>query len=203
MTERMKLYHNPRSRSAITHWMLEEVGADYEIVPIDFETGDSRTPEFLAINPMGKIPTLVLADGTVLTESAAINAFLADAFPDRELAPPAGSSARGAYYRWLFFPVTVFEPAMTEAMMRKDAAPLPKRAVGWGSYDEAVDTIEAALTERHYLVGDGFTAADLQMGAGLWYAGKFGAPRINESAVIQAYVGRLSQRPAFKQAMNW
>lgn len=203
MSDRMTLYHNPRSRSAITHWMLEEVGADYTVVAIDFEAGDNRKPEFLRINPMGKIPTLALADGTVLTETAAINAYLADAFADKGLAPPIGTSARGTYYRWLFFPVTVFEPAMTEAMMRKDAAPLPKRAVGWGSYDEAVDTIETALTDRNYLVGDGFTAADLQMGAGLWYAGKFGAPRINESAVLQAYVGRLSERPAFRTAMNW
>ena len=198
----MTLYHNPRSRASIAKWMLEEVGADYEVAAIDFEAGDNRKPEFLAINPMGKIPTLVLADGTVLTETAAIVAFLADAFPDKQLAPPLTASSRGIYYRWLFFAAAVFEPALTDTMMRKDAPPLPKSAVGWVTYDDVVDTIEAVLGRSDYLVGDRFTAADLYMGAQLWYAGSFCAPRIKESAVIQAYVARLAERDAYKRAMS-
>ena len=201
MADRMILYHNPRSRAAITRWLLEEVGADYEIVPIDFEAGDNRKPDFLKINPMGKIPTLVLSDGTVLTESAAIVATMADLYPDKHLAPPVDASARGSYYRWLFFAAAVFEAAMTDTMMRKGADPLPKSAVGWGTYDEVVDTIEGALGKSDYLLGDSFTAADLYMGAQLYYASQFSAPRIKESAVIQAYVGRISQREAFKRAM--
>ena len=202
MTSRMTLYHNPRSRASIAQWMLEEVGAVYEIAPIDFEAGDNRKPEFLTINPMGKIPTLVLSDGTVLTETAAIVAFLADAFPDKKLAPPVTSSARGTYYRWLFFAAAVFEAALTDKMMRKDAAPLAKSAVGWGTYDEVVDTIEGALGKSDYLLGERFCAADLYMGAQLRYAGLFGAPRIKESAAIQAYVERLAARDAYGRAMT-
>lgn len=202
MADRMTLYHNPRSRASIAKWMLEEVGADYAIVPIDFEAGDNRKPEFLKINPMGKIPTLVLSDGTVLTEAAAIVAFLADAFPDKALAPVVTASARASYYRWLFFAAAVFEAALTDKMMRKDAAPLPKSSVGWGTYDEVIDTIEGVLGKSDYLLGDRFCAADLYLGAQLRYAGLFGAPRIKESAVIEAYVERLSARDAYKRSMT-
>lgn len=153
MHGKLTFYYNPMSRAAIVRWMLEEVGADYEIVPIDFEAGENRKPTFLAINPMGKLPTIVLPDGTVVTEVPAIIAWLADAYPDAGLAPEPGSAERGTYYRWLFFGGACFEPALTDTMMRKDAPPLPKSSIGWGSYDDVIDTLEIAIgTGRIYWV---------------------------------------------------
>lgn len=199
MPGHLKLYHNPNSRAVTAHWMLEEVAADYELVPVAFREDGQRDPKILAVNPMGKIPTLVLDDGTVVTESPAIIAWLADAYPDAGLAPALGSSQRATYYRWLFFVGSAFEPALIERMMRKDAEPLPKMAPGWGSYDDVVDTIEATLAQADYLAGDRFTAADLYMASGLHFAGMFKAPRVGESETIRAYLARISERPAFRR----
>ncbi|MEF2550469.1 glutathione S-transferase family protein [Aurantimonas sp. A2-1-M11] len=202
MPGRMTFYYNPMSRAATARWMLEEVGAEYETVPVDFEAGDNRKPDFLAINPMGKIPTLVLDDGTVLTETAAILAWLADAYPSAGLAPAPGTPSRGSYYRWLFFGGSCFEPALTETMMRRDAAPLSKGSVGWGSYNDVVDTLELAVSRNPYLVGGQFSAADVYIGSQLSWAGSFGAPRIQDSAAIQAYVERVVDRDAYRRAMR-
>jgi glutathione S-transferase len=202
MPGRLKLYHNPQSRAVTARWMLEEAGADYELVPVEFREDGARDPKILAVNPMGKVPTLVLDDGTVVTEVPAILAWAADAYPEKNLAPSPGSSERGSYYRWLFFVGSCFEPALIERMMRQDAEPLPKMMVGWSSYDDVIDTIEGALKGREFLVGDRCTAADVYMGAGLWWGGMFKGPRILESEIIQGYVARLAERPAFKRAMG-
>lgn len=200
MPGKIKFYYNPQSRAAVTRWALEEAGADYEIVPMEFGEAGTRSPEFLKVNPMGKIPTIVLEDGTVLTENGAIIAWLGDAYPDAGLMPPAGSSERGTVYRWLFFCGSCFEPAMTERMMRKDAPPIDKQSAGWGDYDEVIDTFEQALRPGPYLLGENFSAADIYVGASLWWAGMFGAPRIKESQVIQDYVARVMARDAWKRA---
>src|SRR5882757_6564464 len=118
MTEEIVFYHNPQSRAQMAHWMLEEADAPYKIMPIDFAKGESRTPEFLAINPMGKLPTIVHR-GIVVTETAAIISYIADAFPDAGLAPPPGDPLRGTYYRWLFFGAGCFEPALLDKMMKR------------------------------------------------------------------------------------
>lgn len=199
MPGKIIFYYNPQSRAAVTRWMLEEVGADYEIRPIDFAAGDSRTPEFLAINPMGKIPTIVLDDGTVLTETGAILAWLADAYPDAGLIPPVGTPARGTVYRWLCFMGSCFEPAMTDRMIRPDA-PGNRQSLGWGDYDDVLDTLEKALQPGPWLLGEPFSVADVYVAASLGWAGMFGAPRIKESAVIQDYVGRATARPAYGRA---
>lgn len=201
MPGKLTFYYNPMSRAAIVRWMLEEVGADYDIMPIDFEAGENRKPEFLALNPMGKLPTIVLPDGTVVTEAPAIIAWLADAYPDAGLAPAPGSAERGTYYRWLFFGGTCFEPALTDTTMRKDAPPLPKSSIGWGSYDDVIDTLEIAIGEGPYLLGERFSAADVYIGAELFWAGMFAAPRIADSRVIQDYVARVTNRDAYKRAM--
>ena len=200
MSNKMTLYYNPQSRAAIARWMLEEVGADYDLVHIDFESGNNRRPDFLAINPMGKLPTLVLADGTVLTETPAIVAYLADAHADKGLAPEIGSTSRGTYYRWLMFNGSCLEPAAIEKMMRKDAAPLPKVSVGWGSYDDVVDTLEMALGKSPYLLGERFSAADLMIGATLSWLVMFGAPRVGDSPVIAEYVERVTDRDAYRRS---
>lgn len=195
MPPKIAFYHNPKSRAAIVHWMLEEVGADYEIHPIDLQKGDHKTPVFLALNPMGKIPTVVV-DGTVITEAPAIIAWLADAYPAAGLAPAVGSAERGAYYRWLFFGGSCMEPAMTDEMFKRPPV-ASKSAIGWGSFDEVVDTLEAGLRPGPWLLGERFSAADLYIGAELAWAGRFGVPRLKESKIIGDYVGRCVARPAF------
>ncbi len=195
MTEKIAFYHNPQSRAAIVHWMLEEVDADYKIHPIDLQKGEHKSPAFLAINPMGKIPTIVVGD-TVITETPAIIAWLADTHPAAALAPPPNSNQRGTYYRWLFFGGSCIEPAMTDEMFKRPA-PERKSAVGWGSYNDVIDTIEKALQPGPYLLGAKFSAADVYIGAELMWGGMFGAPRLKESPSISAYVGRCTRRPAY------
>jgi glutathione S-transferase len=199
MSRRIVFYHNPQSRAAMVHWMLEEVGAEYEKVHIDFQKGDNRKPEFLAINPMGKIPTLVV-DGVVITEAPAIIAWLADAYPAAGLAPSPGSLERGTYYRWLFFGGSCIEPALVDHMFKRPPPESPG-ALGWGSYDNVIDAVEGALQPGPFLLGDAFTAADLYVAAELYWAGQFGAARIKESKVIADYVARCTQRPAFRRLL--
>lgn len=200
MPGRLKLYYNPQSRAAVARWMLEEVGADYEIVPVSFDAGDNRTPEFLALNPMGKLPTMVLDDGTVVTEVPAIIAWLADAFPQAELAPKPGTGARGSYYRWLFFGGSCLEPALAVRSLQEGAAELAKSRVGWGSYDDVVDTLETVLSARPYLCGDRFSGADLYIGAMLHFATTFKAPRLADSKTIRDYVARVTAREALERS---
>jgi glutathione S-transferase len=198
MTGKIVFYHNPRSRATMVRWMLEEVGADYETRLLSFEKGEHKSPEFLSINPMGKLPTIVV-DGTAVTETPAIIAWLADAYPDAGLAPPPGSVERATWYRWLFFGGSCIEPAMIDQMLQRPA-PAQKGAIGWGSYDDVVDTLEAALQSRPYLSGATFSAADLYVGSELNWGGMFGAPRIKDSEILQAYVQRVTGRPAYKRA---
>ena len=194
MTEEIVFYHNPQSRSQMAHWMLEEAGATYKIVPIDFAKGENRTPAFLAVNPMGKLPTIVHR-GTVVTETAAIIAYLADAFPAAGLAPAPGDAARGTYYRWLFFGAGCFEPALLDKMMKRPEVER-KSAIGWGSYDDVVATLKKALAGGPYLLGDTFSAADVYVGSEIRWAMMFGAPNLKGEKVFDDYVARLSARPA-------
>lgn len=194
MTEEIVFYHNPQSRAQMAHWMLEEVGAPYRIVPIDFAKGENRTPDFLEINPMGKLPTIVHR-GVVVTETAAIIAYLADVFPAAGLAPPVGDPSRGAYYRWLFFGAGCFEPALLDKMMNRPPVER-KAAVGWGSYEEVVAALRTALATGPYLLGEKFSAADVYVGSEIRFAMMFGAPGLKGETVFDDYVARLSARPA-------
>jgi len=162
MSDEITFYHNPQSRSQMVHWMLEEAAAPYKIMPIDFAKSEHKAPAFLEINPMGKIPTIVHR-GTVVTETAAIIAYLADAFPKAGLAPATDDPRRGAYYRWLFFGAGCFEPALLDTVMKR--APVERKsAVGWGSYEDVLSTLKTALATGPYLLGDEFTAADVYIG---------------------------------------
>lgn len=198
MTEEIVFYHNPRSRSQMAHWMLEEVGAPYRIEPVSFDKNEHKSPAFLALNPMGKLPTIVHR-GTVVTETAAIIAYLADAFPRAGLAPAPDDPSRGAYYRWLFFGAGCFEPALLDKMMKRPEVER-KSAVGWGSYEDVIATLKGALAKGPYLLGERFTAADVYIGAELRFAMMFGAPDLKGEPVFDAYVTRLGQRPAFQRA---
>ena len=198
MSDQIVFYHNPRSRSQMVHWMLEEVGAPYRIAPIDFDKNEHKAPSFLKINPMGKIPTIVHRD-TVVTETAAIIAYLADAFPKAELAPALDDARRGAYYRWLFFGAGCFEPAMIDKMMNRPPVER-KSAVGWGTFGEVMATLKAALASGPYLLGDMFSAADVYVGSEISFAMMFGAPGVKGEKVFDDYVARLTARPAYKRA---
>jgi len=194
MSDEIVFYHNPHSRSQMVHWMLEEAGAPYRIVPIDFAKGEHKTPSFLAMNPMGKLPTIVHR-GVVVTETAAIIAYIADTFPASGLAPSSGEAQRGTYYRWLFFGAGCFEPALLDQMMKRPEVER-KAAVGWGSYDEVVAALKGALAVGPWLLGDRFSAADVYVGSEIRFAMMFGAPGLKGEKVFDDYVARLSARPA-------
>lgn len=198
MVDEIVFYHNPKSRAQMAHWMLEEIEAPFRTVLIDFAKAEHKAPEFLAINPMGKLPTIVHR-GVVVTETAAIIAYLADAFPERGLAPSLTDPLRGAYYRWLFFTAGCFEPALLDRMLKRPAAE-PKSSVGYGSYEEVVDVLKKAVAAGPYLLGERFSAADVYVGSELYFAMTFGAPDIKGEAVFEDYVARLTQRPAYRRA---
>jgi glutathione S-transferase len=193
----LTLYHAAPSRSSIVHWMLEELGEPYDIELVSFKKGENRQPSFLAINPMGKLPAL-RHDGTVITEAAAICAYLADEFPAARLNIPIGYPQRGVYLKWLFFGPSCFEPAITErAYPRKE--PPPRGTLGFGDYDTVMDVLAKATDAANpYLMGEQFTAADIIIGSGLRWGTMF--KLIPERPEFTKYVGRLNQRPALKRA---
>lgn len=196
MSNELVFYTNPMSRGRIIRWMLEEVGQPYRTVILDYES-TLKGPEYLAINPMGKVPAITHAGATV-TEAAAICAYLADAFPQAKLAPPSGSPLRGPYYRWLFFGAGCVEPAVSAKAMGWEATPDRKRMLGYGSMDDVLDALEGALDGREYIAGDSFTAADLYVSSQLAWGMQFGT--IEKRPTFEAYASRLAARPAAERA---
>ena len=191
---KIDFYTNPMSRGQIARWALHEAGAEYEQHLLDYE-GAMKTPEYLAINPMGKVPAIV-HDGKVITECAAICAYLADAFPQAGLQPTA--EERADYYRWIFFAAGPVEAAVTNHSMGFDPAPEKEMMFGHGNYDRVVDVLEGALTGRDYICGSRFTAADIYVGAQADWGIEFGS--IPAKPAIVAYAERLRLRPAYQAA---
>ena len=188
----MKLYYNPRSRAAIAKWMLDECGADYEIVPIDLQQRQHKTPEFLRINPSGKIPALV--DGASrIFENAAICLYLGDKFPEANLAPRLDAPERGRYLSLMVYSTAQLEPAMRDELMGVETLPQG----GWTDFQTAQDVIEAELGDGAYLFGEWFTAADVMIGSMFIYKRLWSGP--SERPRIGAYVDRLLSRPAVMQ----
>ncbi|WP_370869327.1 glutathione S-transferase family protein [Variovorax ginsengisoli] len=186
------------SRGRTVRWMLEECGATYETVVLDYGTS-MKADAYLAINPMGKVPALRHGD-TVVTEQAAICAYLADLFPEKKLAPAPGSAARGAYYRWLFFAAAPMEAAFMGKSLGLLAPPDKATQVGYGSYDQVMDTLEIALTQaRPYLCGDQFSAADLYLVAALAFGFRTGS--IEKRPAFERYVQPILEREARVRAM--
>jgi glutathione S-transferase len=192
MTDELVFYTNPMSRGRIVRWMLEEVGQPYRTELLEYGT-TMKTPEYLAINPMGKVPALRHGE-TVVTEGAAICCYLADAFPDAGLAPPPGDKLRGPYYRWMFFAAGPVEAATTNKAFGFEVPAERKAMVGFGSLAEVLSTLEAAVSGREYLVGDRFTAADAYVGSHLGWGMRFGT--IEKRPAFERYFERLSARPA-------
>ena len=193
MTAPLTLYTHPMSRGRVARWMLEETGLPYETVLLDYGTS-MKAPAYRAINPMGKVPALKHGD-TVVTEQAAICMYLADLVPEKKLAPPVGSPERGSYYRWISFMAPLEQLMVAKA--NGSALPKPEMA-GFGTEQDLLDTLEAALKNREYLAGDTFTAADLLVAA---YVGWYLQFKLLEARpAFVAFAERHNQRPAALRA---
>lgn len=196
MADTLKFYTNPMSRGRIARWMLEEIGAPYETVVLDYGT-TMKAPDYLAINPMGKVPAIKHGD-TIVTECAAVCAYLADAFPQANLAPPPGDKQRGPYYRWMFYAAGPVEAMASDTALGVQV-PADKRAmVGYGSREEVIDVLERAVSAGPYLLGDRFSAADIYCGAQIGWGLQFGT--IDKRPAFEAYAERILSRPAAVRA---
>ena len=196
MADTLTFYTNPMSRGRIVRWMLEEVGQRYETVVLDYAS-TMKGAEYLKINPMGKVPA-IKHDGTVVTECAAICAYLADAFPQTNLAPPPTDKLRGPYYRWLFYAAGPVEAMTSNHAMGWVAPPERQRMFGYGSREAVLDTLEKAVSQSDYLVGDSFTAADVYLGSQIGWGLSFGT--LEKRPAFETYFARLAARPAAKRA---
>ena len=191
----LKLYWSPRSRSFTTLWLLEETGQPYEKVLTDISTGAQKSPEYLAINPMGKVPALT--DGDVaIAESAAICAYVAERVPEAKLAPPLGDPKRGKYLQWLFFAPSCIEPAILQAYTKLE---IPAMSAAWGSTTQTFDVLEQALETGPWLLGDTFSAADVAIGSGMNFAIRM-FKMIPTRPNFDRYLDACAARPAFQTA---
>jgi glutathione S-transferase len=196
MADELILYTNPMSRGRVARWMLEEVGQPYKTEVLDYAS-TLKAPAYLAINPMGKVPALRHGDA-VVTETAAICAYLADAFPQAGLAPPPGHRLRAPYYRWLFFTAGPVEAAASNKAMGFAVPPERERMMGYGNIALVLKTLEDVVSRGNYLAGDSFTAADLYVGSHLGFGMMFGT--IEKRPAFEQYWQRLSSRPACMRA---
>ena len=193
MERKLTFYTNPMSRARVVRWMLEETGLPYEEVVLDFGS-TMKAPEYLAINPMGKVPAIRHGD-TVVTENVAVCAYLAELVADKRLAPPLGSEERGSYYRWLFFLAGPVDELCTAKATGSFAKPM---MASYGTEADTLRTLELAVSGKTYLVGDHFTAADLLMAAFLNYYMMVGL--IEKRPAFEAYAAHHVQRPAARAA---
>ena len=192
----LTLYTNPMSRGRIARWALEETGQPYEVRLLAYGPA-MQAPDYRALNPMGKVPTLV-HDGAVITEVAAICAYLGDAFPEAGLAPAPGTPARAAWFRWLFFGAGPLEAAVTNRALGWDPPEDRRGFVGYGSFDRVLDTLEGVLSAQPYLAGEAFTTADVYVGSQIGYGLAFGT--LPDRPAFRAYWTRLLARPAQARA---
>lgn len=185
-------YTNPMSRGRMVRWMLEELGQPYETVVLDYAT-TMKAKAYLALNPMGKVPTVV-HDGRVITEVAAICTYLADAFPKAGLMP----ADRSAFYRWMFFGAGPVEQAVVNSSMGWVPEPESERRTGYGSLSRVVNALTGHFAEHEYVCGDQFTAADVYLGSQVGWGLRFGTLPGND--VLKAYWDRIATRPALARA---
>jgi glutathione S-transferase len=196
MPDELIFYTNPASRGRIVRWMLEEIGQPYRTEVLDYGT-TMKAPAYLAINPMGKVPAIRHGD-TVVTEGAAICAYLADAFPQAGLAPPPGDRLRGPYYRWLFFSAGPVEAAVSNTALGFAVPEGRERMMGYGCLADALNALEGAVSRSAYIAGDSFTAADVYVGSQIGFGLQFGT--IEKRPAFERYWERLRQRPAAVRA---
>jgi len=192
---KVTLFHSPNTRSSGALTLLEELGAPYELRVLNMKAGEQRRPEYLAINPMGKVPALKHGDALV-TEQVAIFLYLADLFPEARLAPPLGDPLRGPYLRWMVFYAACFEPAVIDSATQREPAPQPMSP--YGDFETMLRTLTDQLAKGPYLVGERFTAADVLWGGALTWTTMF--KLVPELPVITAYIGRCGARPSVAKA---
>jgi glutathione S-transferase len=191
----MKLYWSPRSRSFSAIWLMEEIGQPYERVLVDITKGAQRTPEYLSINPMGKVPAI--QDGeTTLAEAAAVCAYVAERYPEAKLAPLPGDALRAKYLYWLFFGPGCIEPAMVQVATKIEMSPV---SAGWGSAQRVFDVLDAALQKGPWILGDDFSAADIVIGSGLNFSVRL-FKMVPTRPSFDRYLDACAARPAFQCA---
>jgi glutathione S-transferase len=191
----MKLYWAPRSRSFSALWLMEETGQPYERVLTDITSGAQKTAEYLAINPMGKVPALKDGEAT-MAEAAAICAYVAERYPGAKLAPALGDPMRAKYLYWLFFAPGCIEPAMVQVATKIEMSSV---SAGWGDAQRVFDVLDAALTTGPWILGENFSAADIAIGAGLNFAVRM-FKMVPSRPSFEAYIARCVARPAFQRA---
>jgi glutathione S-transferase len=197
-TPKLVHYHAPQTRSFAIRWLFEELGSPpHELKVLNLKKGEHKTPAFLAINPMGKVPT-VTADGTPVTELGAIAIFLTDLFPEAKLAPELSDPARGTYLRWIVFNHAAIEPAVTDKARNLQSG-IPSSSLGYGSYDDTVNALAGALKDGPYILGERFSAADVVIGSAARYLTLF--KLLPEGPEFANYIERMTDRPAFKRAL--
>jgi glutathione S-transferase len=197
MTDDLVFYTHPMSRGRIVRWMLEEVGEPYRAEIVDY--ANIKAPEYLAVNPMGKVPAIRHGD-TVVTECAAICAYLADAFPQAGLAPPASDRLRGPYYRWLFFAAGPLEAAATNKSMGFEVPDDRRGMVGYGSLADVIEALDGHLSSHDYVTGERFSAADVYVGSHVGWGMQFGS--VEKRPAFERYWERLAGRPAAVRAKD-
>src|SRR5690349_539674 len=193
----IKLYWSPRTRSFSALWLMEETGQPYDRVLIDLSKGAQKTPEYLAINPMGKVPAL--QDGEVtLGEAAAICAYVAERYPQAKLAPATGDPLRAKYLYWLFFGPSCVEPAMVQLATKVEMNPT---SAGWGDAQRVFDVLDATLSKGPWLLGENFSAADIVIGSGLNFAVRLFKMAPSRPS-FERYLDACAGRPAFQRAVK-
>jgi glutathione S-transferase len=190
-------YFAPKTRAATILWMLEEVGTPFKLEMLSLAAGDHKKPDYLAINPMGKVPA-IRHRGVVVTETGAICAYLADAFPQADLAPSPGDPKRGTYFRWMFFAAGCVEPAIADKAFQRPKA--PAQSLGYGDFDSVVNAAAGAVSQSDYLLGEHFSAADLVLGSMIRYGRMFNI--LPERKEFTRYIDRLEARDAFKRSQT-
>jgi len=191
-TNAITLFHAPKSRSAGTLTLLEELRAPYDLRVLNMKAGEQRQGDYLAINPLGKVPA-ILHNGALVTEQVAIFIYLADLFPQAGLAPPIGDPRRGPYLRWMVYYAACYEPGLVDRAMKRDPAPLAVST--YGDFETMLGTVIAQLARAPYLLGDALSAADILWSGGLQSGTMFRI--VPESPVIADYVARIAGRPSF------
>ena len=188
---RIAFYHAPNTRSSGALILLEELGAPYDLHVLNMKAGEQRRAEYLAVNPMGKVPAIKHGDALV-TEQVAIFLYLADLFPEAKLAPPLGDPLRGPYLRWLVYYAACFEPAVVDRALKRESA--PPAMCPYGDYDTMLETLAGRLAEGPYILGEQFSAADVLWGTGLTWTTMW--KLVPELPEIMAYVNRVGTRPS-------
>jgi glutathione S-transferase len=196
MADELVFYTNPQSRGRIARWMLEEIGQPYKTEVMDYAS-TMKAAAYLAVNPMGKVPALRHGDA-VVTETAAICAYLADAFPQAKLAPPSGDRMRAPYYRWMFFAAGPVEAAISNKALNFVVPPERERMMGYGTFAQTMNALESAVSNGKYILGDTFSAADVYVGSAIGFGLMFGT--LEKRPAFEQYWQRLSARPACSRA---